>query len=883
MRCAKFVARKNCIIIGTDDNHVRAYNYNTLERIADFEAHSDYIRSIAIHPTKPLFLTSSDDCTVKLWDWESNFKLMMTFEGHQHYVMQVVFNPKDPNQFATASLDRSVKIWSLGSAHCMYTLDVGGHEKGVNSVAFYHGGDRPYLATSSDDHTIKIWDYQSKSSIRTLQGHSQNVSSIVFHPRLPVLLSASEDGTVRVWGTSTFRCELVMTIGLDRLWSIGCSERGTTGGEIGIAGDLGWSVMVLGKQEAPVSIDPVNGKLIWATHSTISQCRLQDLVESSCKLERGKGVSGTKELGECEFVATQLHFSPNGRFICVQGDAEWCVYTAVAWRNRSFGKAVEFVWAGQQVGNNVFAVRESQDTIRVFEDFQEIALIKTVVPIEHLYGGGPVLAVSGNGYCVFYEYRSGTLLQAIEQEDVNSVLFNNDATADEWMAALGLSGDQKGLFIINSHFDILYKNDQDKLVKGGVWINHEAFVYSTSEGKISYWLSAGAAPPQLLYSNSDSHAVSLLGHTDNRLYLLSASDMTIRYINLPMALINYQTAIISGNHSHADKLLSELKQCDDFQSVLGNKVAKFLDSQDQTAKAAEIATDPQLLFNYSLKLGQLERCISLLSTGDKQRWRQLGEAALSHGKNALAADCMAKAGRSGDALLIAGIEDDVKTLEYLTAGDFNVAFSAAYLCKSFGKCFDLLMKTKRYPEAAMFAQSHRLPAEKITEAVTMWRQGSAARLADPVNHPHLFTTVTQPTAVTSTITTNSTTSNSQYKTRKGSIKSTTSYDDDLLSVEVNTTGTGSMRTDDVDEAMAAAVVSASLPTIHDTDGEEDVVGGLAPVDSVMCAMMDDLSVDPDTLTAHDDTVHDTDKPHDSLEGSMKDAMSSELDDLEDGW
>ncbi|KAH3783781.1 hypothetical protein DPMN_161731 [Dreissena polymorpha] len=41
--------------------HVRAYNYNTLERVHQFEAHSDYIRCIAVHPTQPFFLTSSGE------------------------------------------------------------------------------------------------------------------------------------------------------------------------------------------------------------------------------------------------------------------------------------------------------------------------------------------------------------------------------------------------------------------------------------------------------------------------------------------------------------------------------------------------------------------------------------------------------------------------------------------------------------------------------------------------------------------------------------------------------------------------------------------------------------------------------------------------------
>ncbi len=38
---------------------VRIYNYNTLERLHQFEAHSDYIRSIVVHPTQPYILTSS--------------------------------------------------------------------------------------------------------------------------------------------------------------------------------------------------------------------------------------------------------------------------------------------------------------------------------------------------------------------------------------------------------------------------------------------------------------------------------------------------------------------------------------------------------------------------------------------------------------------------------------------------------------------------------------------------------------------------------------------------------------------------------------------------------------------------------------------------------
>ena len=61
VRAAKFVARKNWVVSGSDDMMVRVFNYNTLEKVHQFEAHSDYVRSIVVHPTQSFVLTSSGE------------------------------------------------------------------------------------------------------------------------------------------------------------------------------------------------------------------------------------------------------------------------------------------------------------------------------------------------------------------------------------------------------------------------------------------------------------------------------------------------------------------------------------------------------------------------------------------------------------------------------------------------------------------------------------------------------------------------------------------------------------------------------------------------------------------------------------------------------
>ena len=67
------------------------------------------------------------------------------------------------------------------------------------------------------------------------------------------------------------------------------------------------------------------------------------------------------------FVFQSLKHNPNGRFVVVCGDGEYIIYTALAWRNRSFGSALEFVWSS----DGEYAVRESTSKVKIFsKNFQ---------------------------------------------------------------------------------------------------------------------------------------------------------------------------------------------------------------------------------------------------------------------------------------------------------------------------------------------------------------------------------------------------------------------------------------------------------------------------------------------------------------------------------
>lgn len=64
----------------------------------------------------------------------------------------------------------------------------------MNAIDYFQGGDKPYIISAADDRLVKVWDYQNKTCVQTLEGHAQNVSCVIFHPELPIILSGSEDG-----------------------------------------------------------------------------------------------------------------------------------------------------------------------------------------------------------------------------------------------------------------------------------------------------------------------------------------------------------------------------------------------------------------------------------------------------------------------------------------------------------------------------------------------------------------------------------------------------------------------------------------------------------------------------------------------------------------
>jgi WD40 repeat protein len=160
-------------------------------------SHPSWVWRVSYSPDGKTLASASQDKTVKLWDVGTG-KELKTLNGHQDRVLSVSYSP-DGKTLASASSDTTVKLWDTVTGKELNTLN--GHQSTVTSVSYSPDGKT--LASASQDKTVKLWDVVTGKELKTLFWHQFPVNSVSFSPDGKTLASGSTDGTVNLWDVVT--------------------------------------------------------------------------------------------------------------------------------------------------------------------------------------------------------------------------------------------------------------------------------------------------------------------------------------------------------------------------------------------------------------------------------------------------------------------------------------------------------------------------------------------------------------------------------------------------------------------------------------------------------------------------------------------------------
>ena len=150
--------------------------------------------SISFSPDGHTIAAADSDLSnaaIRLWDVETGTARILGRSIRQ--VTSIVFFP-DGKHLGSGSWDETVRTWNVRTGE---TRILGENCSFISHLAISNAGDR--IAASSIDGRIRIWDFETRRSRNVGQCNGINALSFTTDDRS--LVTASDDGAVRLWAT----------------------------------------------------------------------------------------------------------------------------------------------------------------------------------------------------------------------------------------------------------------------------------------------------------------------------------------------------------------------------------------------------------------------------------------------------------------------------------------------------------------------------------------------------------------------------------------------------------------------------------------------------------------------------------------------------------
>jgi len=498
---------------------------------------------------------------------------------------------------------------------CKHKME--GHERGVNWAIFHPS--LPLIASASDDKTIRIWKFSDSkyNEADCLRGHSNNVSCITFHPHNDYIISNSEDKSIRFWDLKRKHNLEKVTNETDRNWILATHP---TMRIFASGSDGGFVVFNIEDFRFPsynttksIILNKGNQLLTWKHNETDTKKIAEYNNNSNRALRDGISDIILNPFVNYEQIVNLIlldTISKRGIHFKFTNDGKIC----------NAPSYLEGVISACFISNNKMLALHQNETLAVYDTSNTQNKITFEIPgitsdkIAAIYQGplGKVIIKLKSNLVGLLDMNTKKV-STNEISDFKFVIWNSNST----LAALV---GNNNIFFVNKNLEILHKVKENAKIKSAKFDENSVLFYTT-HFHIKYCLQNGLNG---IVKSLDSPRY-LLAVTNGVFYF---SDYIRNFKTEPFNYLNVRFKLSLFNTNY-DDVVNILKTSPN----IGLKTIENIQNAGFPDLSLKYVNDPKQKFSLALQSGKLEEASAAADIlKDKVYYEKLAEKAMSVGK-----------------------------------------------------------------------------------------------------------------------------------------------------------------------------------------------------------------------------------------------------------
>ena len=189
----------NNFIIGEKFGNFQFIDIRIQDQNNVYHGHNEEICNIKFSPSTKIFATSSNDCTIKIWDQRNlNFGPITHFQQHEAAVKALEWSPinKDLIISGGGTSDRTLKYWNSNTGEIIKSIPTGSQvcnlfwNQEYNEILSTHGFSQNHLA---------IWKAPEITHLASYHTHKERVLYLAVSPDGTKVATAAPGDMFYIW------------------------------------------------------------------------------------------------------------------------------------------------------------------------------------------------------------------------------------------------------------------------------------------------------------------------------------------------------------------------------------------------------------------------------------------------------------------------------------------------------------------------------------------------------------------------------------------------------------------------------------------------------------------------------------------------------------